>query len=100
MMMSCLWGVIVCVSCECFRSQKYKNNFKNYIFVVLFSFVLPLFFKRTPFAFQKDSFCIPKGPLLPFKRTRFASQKDSFWKSVGFQVKSEKRKVKNPVDFK
>ena len=92
-------GATMCVSCECYRSQKYKNNFKKKHFVTFFSFVLPWFFKRTPFAFQKGSFCIPKGLLLPGKRTRFAMQKDSFWKSVGFQGKSEKRKVKNPLDW-
>lgn len=86
----------MCVSCDCYRSQKYKNNFKKKHFV--FSFVLSRFFKRAPFAFQKGSFCIPKGLLLPGKRTRFAMQKDSFWKSGGFQVKSEKGKVKNTMD--
>ena len=34
--------------------------------------------KTSPFAFQKDSFCIVKGLLLAPKRTRFATQKDSF----------------------
>ncbi len=34
--------------------------------------------KTSPFAFQKDSFCIVKGLLLNGKRTRFGSQKDSF----------------------
>ena len=60
-------GATMCVSCECYRSQKYKNNFKKKHFVTFFSFVLPWFFKRTPFAFQKDSFCIPKGLLLKIR---------------------------------
>ena len=34
--------------------------------------------KRSPFAFQKGSFCIVKGLLLQSKTTPFASQKDSF----------------------
>ena len=72
---------------------------KRNILLPFFSFVLPWFFKRTRFAFQKGSFCIPKGLLLPGKRTRFAMQKDPFWKSVGFQVKSEKGKVKNPMEL-
>ena len=88
------------VSCDCYRLQKYKKSNKKKLFVTFFSFVLPWFFKRTPFAFQKDSFCIPKGLLLPGKRTRFAMQKDPFWKSVGFQVKSEKGRVKNPMELK
>lgn len=37
---------------------------------------LLLFFKRTPFALQKDSFCSLKGLLLPTKRGPFACQKD------------------------
>ena len=37
-----------------------------------FSNVLLLASKRTPFAVQKDSFCIPKVPLLQCKRTTFS----------------------------
>ena len=32
--------------------------------------------KRTPFAFQNDSFCLPKGLLLQSKTTPFRHQKD------------------------
>ena len=39
--------------------------------------------KRSPFAFQKGSFCIVKGLLLLSKTNPFASQKDSFWKPGG-----------------
>ena len=35
-------------------------------------------FKRTPFAFQNESFYHAKGVLLLFKTSPFASQKDSF----------------------
>ena len=42
--------------------------------------------KRSPFAFQKGSFCIVKGLLLQSKTTPFASQKDSFWKSGIFML--------------
>ena len=34
--------------------------------------------KRSPFAFQNESFCTPKRVLLPTKRSPFAVQKDSF----------------------
>lgn len=34
--------------------------------------------KRSPFAFQKGSFCSPKGVLLHGKRSPFAPQKESF----------------------
>ena len=41
----------------------------------LFNYILThkthVFFKRAPFGFQKDSFCIVKGPLLHSKRTPF-----------------------------
>ena len=79
--------------------RHYRISLILWRFCLDFAMVLPWFFKRTPFAFQKGSFCIPKGLLLLGKRTRFAMQKDPFWKSVGFQVKSEKRKMKNPLDF-
>lgn len=36
--------------------------------------------KRSPFAFQKGSFCVVKGLLLLSKTNPFAVQKDSFWK--------------------
>lgn len=39
--------------------------------------------KRSPFAFQKGSFCIVKGLLLQSKTNPFALQKDSFWKPGG-----------------
>ena len=39
--------------------------------------------KRSPFAFQKGSFCIVKGLLLQSKTTPFASQKAPFWKPGG-----------------
>ena len=35
-------------------------------------------FKRSPFAFQNESFCILKGVLLHFKTSPFATQKESF----------------------
>ena len=38
--------------------------------------------KRSPFAFQNESFCTPKRVLLPTKRSPFAVQKDSFWNTV------------------
>lgn len=47
------------------------------------SAVLHVIAKRSPFAFQKGSFCIIKGLLLLSKTTPFASQKDSFWKPGG-----------------
>ena len=34
--------------------------------------------KRSPFAFQNESFCTPKRVLLHAKRSPFAVQKDSF----------------------
>ena len=42
------------------------------------SAVLHVIAKRSPFTFQKGSFCIVKGLLLQSKTTPFASQKDSF----------------------
>ena len=39
-------------------------------------------------AFQKESFCIPKGLLLRSKRTRFALQKDSFCIVKGLLLKN------------
>lgn len=47
------------------------------------SAVLHVIAKRSPFTFQKDSFCILKGLLLQSKTNPFASQKDSFWKPGG-----------------
>ena len=47
-------------------------------FVVLFSKRLLLPSKTTPFAFQNDSFYLPKGLLLQSKTNPFATQKDSF----------------------
>ena len=35
--------------------------------------------KRTPFAFQNESFCPPKRILLQRKRTPFRERKESFW---------------------
>ena len=32
----------------------------------------------SPFAFQNESFCIPKGVLLPSKTSPFTLQKESF----------------------
>ena len=43
--------------------------------------------KRTPFTFQKGSFCIPKGVVLHSKRSPFTTQKDSFWKTKGKRPK-------------
>lgn len=40
--------------------------------------------KRTPFAFQNESFCILKGVLLHFKTSPFATQKESFCKTPRF----------------
>ena len=40
--------------------------------------------KTTPFAFQNDSFYLPKGLLLPTKTNPFATQKDSFFLVFNF----------------
>ena len=53
-------GVVVRVSCDCYRLQKYKNNFKKKLFVTFFFFCFTLIF-------QKDSFCIPKGLVLEIR---------------------------------
>ena len=53
------------------------------IFLNETSAVLHVIAKRSPFAFQKGSFCIVKGLLLQSKTTPFADQKDSFWKPGG-----------------
>ena len=41
--------------------------------------------KRSPFAFQNESFCPLKGVLLHFKTNPFATQKESFSKPAAFQ---------------
>ena len=53
-------GATMCVSCDCYRSQKYKNNFKKKHFVTFFFFCFAL-------VFQKDSFCNAKGLLLKIR---------------------------------
>ena len=50
------------------------------------SAVLHVIAKRSPFAFQKGSFCIVKGLLLQSKTNPFAVQKDSFWKPGIFML--------------
>ena len=75
----------MCVSCECFRSQKYKNNFKKSIFIVFF------------LSFHLD---FSKGPLLHSKRVRFASQKDSFCWVKGLVLQCKRTPFGNPLDFK
>ena len=83
----------MCVSCDCYRSQKYKNNFKKKHFVTFFFFCFTLIF-------QKDSFCIPKGFVLHPKRVRFASQKDSFCRVKGLVLQCKRTPFENPLDFK
>ena len=43
-------------------------------------------FKRSPFGFQKGSFCCSKGVLLQSKRGPFAMQNESFWKTCEIKV--------------
>ena len=43
--------------------------------------------KRTPFAFQNESFCLPKRVLLPSKTNPFTTQKDPFQRAKGVLLK-------------
>ena len=60
-------------------------------------------FKRTPFAFQNESFYPSKGVLLHFKTSPFGSQKDYIWKRVlqllDFQTITEWLSGDNSMDF-
>ena len=46
---------------------------------------IPPLSKRTPFGFQKESFCYANVVLLAGKTNPFATQKDSFWKMLSFK---------------
>ena len=43
--------------------------------------------KRSPFAFQNESFCPLKGVLLHFKTSPFATQKESFLKPAALRLR-------------
>ena len=75
----------MCVSCDCYRLQKYKNNFKKKLFDTFF------------LLFYLD---FSKGLLLPSKRVRFASQKDSFCWVKGLVLQCKRTPFENPLDFK
>ena len=44
--------------------------------------------KCSPFALQKDPFCVVKGPLLESKRTTFGVQKDYIWSAKGLLLQA------------
>ena len=52
-------------------------------FISCFQYIKPLLFKRSPFAFQNESFYSPKGVLLQSKTNPFTRQKESFCKTIG-----------------
>ena len=60
------FGAFEIICCTAIRMSKYNCNFA----------LQRGFFKRSPFALQKESFYTPKGVLLHTKRGPFARQKD------------------------
>ena len=52
-------------------------------FISCFPHLKLLLFKRSPFAFQNESFYSPKGVLLQSKTNPFTRQKESFCKTIG-----------------
>ena len=62
------------------------------IFIHLQPTAEPAKTKRTPFALQKDSFCIPKGLVLLFKRTPFATQKDYIFRTTEIRAETSHSK--------
>lgn len=84
--MSCLRGVIVCVSCDCFSVAKNIKIISKIIFLLFFFLLFYLDFS--------------KGPLLHSKRTRFVSQKDSFCIVKGLVLQGKRTPFENPLDFK
>ena len=72
------------MSCEATpRLRCGKGVGTSCIFLNDTSAALHVIAKRSPFAFQKGSFCVVEGLLLLSKTNPFAVQKDSFWKPGG-----------------
>ena len=68
-------------------AMQFLSIYPNPLYIIRckpnFPHLKTLLFKRSPFAFQNESFYSPKGVLLQSKTNPFTRQKESFCKTIG-----------------